>query len=383
MIRLRRMLCLFAALGATMPSAALADNFNPAKVIAAMGRVDPHMKIITSHRGSYEPGCPENSVCAITRTSRNNIESVELDVKESREGTLWPMHDMTIGRGTNFSLNGQLFNPFERSPRNEINNPPISSLHDSALRNLYLRDVEGHVTSQKLLDLETLLRVADVGNRNIVYVLDLKTATSVKKAADIVKRLRLQDRVVLKFSIAFFKPRDLASHTLGYHFVPTMYAGNLDHIADHEHLELHSPAQRVFTYVRNYRSVRGFVYYEIGNKEFYTHNHQTTVSGPTSFLSAALKAENLPIGNFIPVVENHSAPGRPGTGFFHTDGHCCTRLIDFLAHTSHFGNETRDDRENSYFQVTFNQNVITDHATEALSIAKSIGGRTKVSSLYY
>ncbi len=216
---------LFATLFST--AQAWAENYSPTKVIAAMKQNNPRLKIIMLHRGHFSQGCPENSGCAITAASRADIEAVEIDVKESAGGTLWPIHDDTIGRATNHTIDGHLFDPYTTN-QNPDNNPDIAHTRDATLLSLHLRDPLGHVTQYPFLNPESLLRTVDLANRNIVYVLDMKTPTSLKKAAQIIKQLRIEDRTILNFNIAFYPAAVIQQETLGVHFVPTIGTGNFD-----------------------------------------------------------------------------------------------------------------------------------------------------------
>ncbi len=67
-----------------------------------MSHVNPKLKIMVAHRGAHADNVPENSKCVIDRAVANNIEPVEIDVKETRDGVLWPSHDIRIGRGFNY-----------------------------------------------------------------------------------------------------------------------------------------------------------------------------------------------------------------------------------------------------------------------------------------
>lgn len=352
--------------------------YEPDKVISAMRRIDPKLKIIIAHRGTYGYLCPENSECAIDAAVANGIEAIEIDVKESADGTPWPSHDTTVGRGTTYTRNSVFFDPYHHSSSNDANNPLISSLHDDQLRQLALRDIDGHVVGRyKNIDLQQLMAYVRLKHRNVVIVFDIKYPQSVKKVAQIVKTLGLDHQAVLKFSATFFSPLDIHAHTMGLAFAPTLYAPQMDHIADHFFLEK-APQDRVLTYMKSISYIQGFTYYEIGNKMFRWFGSAADVEGPTAVLTHHLNISGFPVGNFIPVIEHHADSRSFQTGFYHTDGYCCTRLIDFLSHTVHFGNETRDDRPDIALQVRYNENVITDDAVAAHAEASRIGSRQNV-----
>ncbi len=350
-------------------------NYAPSKVITAMRTIDPKLKIVIAHRGIYGPLCPENSECAIDAAVNNGIEAVEIDVKESADGTPWPSHDLTVGRGTTYTRNGVFFDPYHRYAANDANNPLISSMHDADLRKLELRDINGHVVGRyKNISLQELLSYARIYHKNIVFVFDIKFPQSVKKVAQIVKTLGLDNQAILKFSATFFQPLAVHQQTMGLAFAPTLYAPQLDEIANKYFLQK-SVDDRVFTYMHDFSFVQGFTYYEIGNKMYRRAGSAAGVEGPTAKITNQLYVKGFPVGNFIPVIEHHADSRSPQTGFFHTDGYCCTRLIDFLSHTKYFGSETRDDRTDLDVQVRFNANVITDNAIGARAEAERIGSR--------
>ena len=74
------------------------QNYDPALVIQAMKKTNNRLKTITSHRGVYGPKCPENTVCAVDAAIAAGIESVELDVRDDKNGVLWALHDKRIGK---------------------------------------------------------------------------------------------------------------------------------------------------------------------------------------------------------------------------------------------------------------------------------------------
>jgi glycerophosphoryl diester phosphodiesterase len=203
-----------AALASSVAASAASYDYDPAKVIAAMRRVDPKLKIIIAHRGIYGSQCPENSLCSINRTVETGIEAVEIDVKESQDGIPWPSHDMTAGRGTTYNRNGIFFDPYHKSASNDANNPAISDLSEAQLLRLALRDIDGNVVaSNRSMNLRELLYHAARAHNNLVFVFDIKFPQSVRKVAQIAKDLGIGDRVVLKFSATFFSHfRSISKH---------------------------------------------------------------------------------------------------------------------------------------------------------------------------
>jgi len=366
---------------------ALAKNYSPAKVIQAMKANNQRLRIVVEHRGRFYQDCPENSACAMNATTAEGVEAVEIDVRESADGTLWPIHDTNIGRTTNFSADGQLFNPYTRSAANDRNNPAISDLHDGTLNKLKLRDPLGHVTSQAFQPLEAMMHQVDVGNRNLVYMFDIKTRQAIAKTAAMVQRLGLQDRAILKFNSTLVSPATILSDTQGINFVPVIGTGSLDEIADHYHLERATPGERVSAYVNDFAKTWGFVYFETRNKMFTgpkTGNaFDTTVVGPLSQIDFYMALTHIPQGGYSPYVEHIATASQPGTGYYYLDGHCCQNLTDHYDQSKYFGSDSRDDRETLHYMISYNAVTISDIAEAAMSTARLMGARADEASLYY
>lgn len=383
----RRITSVFAFLSLAIAAPAVAKNYSPAKVIQAMKVNNQRLRIIVEHRGRFYQDCPENSVCAMNATTREGVEAVEIDVRESADGTLWPIHDTNIGRTTNFSADGHLFNPYTRSAANERNNPAIHDLHDATLRSLKLRDPLGHVTGDAFQPLDAMMHKVDVGNRNLVYMFDIKTRPAIAKTAAMVRRLGLQDRAILKFNSTLVSPGTVLSETHGINFVPVIGTGSLDQIVDHYHLEKTSPSERVAAYVNDFAKTAGFVYFEVRNKMFTGPRSgsafDTKVEGPLSQIDFYMALTHIPQGGYAPYTEHYATPSQPGTGYYYVDGHCCQLLTDNHDRSGYFGIDSRDDREVLHYMVSYNAVTISDIAAAAMSEARQMGARADEFRLYY
>ncbi len=354
-------------IGFGFSSGAQAKNYSPPKVISAMVRVDAKLKVITAHRSIYGDGCPENSLCAVRAAVANNIESVEIDVKESANGTLWAFHDSTIGRTTTYrQANGQFFNPY--STTYQVN-PLVASTADTILYKLKLRDRNGAETAYYVNDIRSLLTNIRDTLPNVAVILDIKTASAVYTAATLVNDLQMRNSVVLKFSIGLMSPQDIPKNTRSVPFAITIYSGNLDAIAEKYYTQYADYNQRVFKYIIDYRVSPNYVYTEIGIKQFKTSGSSSTIEGPLANIFRALALANMAIGNFVPVPEHGSDE------YFTVTGSCCTRLSQYLTSTKYFGNETRDDRPDYVAQVNTENNILTDAALQAVDYARSRGNR--------
>jgi len=355
---------------------AQAENYLPEKVLYALGHPDPRLAIITSHRGLYSPGCVENSICAVRAAADADIESVEIDVKESKEGTLWPFHDMNVGRVTNYTHNGRMYNPFTAGIDNSLANPTVASLTNQQLSRLKLRDAGGNVSPHWIADLKTLLTNIKGLTPNMAVILDIKTASAVSRSADLIRELNMGSSVVLKFDVGMFTPENLHRSTKGYRFAPTVYMGNLDHIYARD--PLGTPAIVVANYLKRYTSIPGYTYIELGGKEFRGSGSNWALSASMGEILFHLKYRQMAVGNFAPVLEKAPDSRTSRTGYYRSDGSCCASLTDYLTHTRTFGSEVRDDRPNLNAQVSIFNNVLTDNARGTLTIARSTGRRANL-----
>lgn len=368
---LRTIIAAFALVG--MSGAANAENYNPTNVLYALGHPDGRLKIITSHRGQYSAGCVENSICAVRAAAAADIESVEIDVKESKNGTLWPFHDMTVGRVTNYAHNGRMYNPFTEGVDNSLANPAVASLTDQQLNTLKLRDADGNVSAYWASDLKTLLTNIKNLTPNMAVILDIKTPSAVSRSADLIRELNMGSSVVMKFSVSLFAPENVEQSTKGYRFAPTVYMGDLDRIYSHD--PLRTPALVIADYLRRYTAIAGYTYVELGGKEFRGSGTSWALTGEMGEILFLLKYRGMAVGNFVPVLEKEPDARTARTGYYRSDGSCCASLNDYLTRTRWFGTEQRDDRTNMHAQVALFNNVLTDDGAGALRIARATGGR--------
>jgi len=354
-------------------SVALAENYNPSNVLYALGHPDARLKIITSHRGQYSAGCVENSICSVRAAAAADIESVEIDVKESKDGTLWPFHDMNVGRVTNYTYEGRLFNPFTEGVDNSLANPAVASLTDRQLNTLKLRDADGNVSQYWASDLKTLLTNIKNLTPNMAVILDIKTSSAVARSADLIRELNMGSSVVMKFSVGMFAPENILASTKGYRFTPTVYMGDLDRIYSHD--PLRTPALVIADYLHRYTQVAGYTYVELGGKEFRGSGSNWALTGEMGEILFLLKYRGMAVGNFVPVLEKAPDARTARSGYYRSNGSCCASLNDYLTQTRWFGTEQRDDRTNMHAQVSVFNNILTDNGAGALQIARSTGAR--------
>ena len=108
-------------------------------------------KILTcAHRG-YHENAPENSLQSIQKAINEEIEMVEFDIRETKDGKFVLMHDSTLERTTNGSGN-------------------VNDFTLAELQKLKLKDNRGVVTSEKI---PTLQEALNLGRGKIYYDLDI------------------------------------------------------------------------------------------------------------------------------------------------------------------------------------------------------------------
>ncbi|HWW68840.1 MAG TPA: glycerophosphodiester phosphodiesterase family protein [Duganella sp.] len=333
--------------GAAAP--ALANSWNPEHIMLALKFPYSHNaggNVVTiAHRGLAGPGCPENSACAITNAINNNIEAIELDVKESSQGTPWLFHDQNAGRLVSHSGGLDIYTGAGW-------NPDIRTMNDQQLNDSRLMDHDFKVSNYNALLVSTALNNVKFGANHVVIVFDIKTADAVSKIADMVNTRGMQNQVVLKFSSSLFarNPADILKFTKGVAFAPTVYAGDMDQIIDSGYAgNMTSCADqgadkyqcRIEAWADQASRVQNYAWLEVGNKQAFNGGD------PTRFLVNHVSGFKRAMGGFSPVPEYRANAG-DGAYYIRSNGTCCARLSDYLSNSKYFGRETQDDR----WQVT-------------------------------
>ena len=143
-----------------------------------------NVALISAHRGGFYDSLPENSIAAIDYTISHSIDlgMVEFDLRMTKDGTLFLMHDELVDRTT--SGHGR-----------------ISELSDAYVKSLFLKNSLGHLTSERIPTWEAFLTYASA--KSVLLMLDVK--------ADIWKEAigGLRDHHLVERSIVLtFKPAD-------------------------------------------------------------------------------------------------------------------------------------------------------------------------------
>jgi glycerophosphoryl diester phosphodiesterase len=115
-----------------------------------------YQPMICGHRGGFYNDYPENSFGAfdftVSHASRLPI-IIEFDIRKSKQGTLFIMHDSTIDRTTN-------------------GRGKIDQQTDDYISSLFLIDSQGKVTDERIPKFEEILDYA--AKRDILLMLDIK-----------------------------------------------------------------------------------------------------------------------------------------------------------------------------------------------------------------
>lgn len=129
------------------------------------------MVMVASHRGAHDKH-PENSLGAIKEAIRLGVDIVEIDVKVSKDGVPFLMHDRTMDRTTNGKGDPEEFTWEELQRFNIVD--------------------RGKLTSLKIPSLEDALNVA---KEKILVDLDLKT-DKISDVIRIVEKTNTNDIVI-------------------------------------------------------------------------------------------------------------------------------------------------------------------------------------------
>jgi glycerophosphoryl diester phosphodiesterase len=157
--------------------------------------------LVCGHRGGFYNLLPENSLTAIRYTANNCMLQpavVEVDVRKSKDGTLYILHDETVDRTTNGS--GR-----------------IEELMDSYLNTLMLKTSSGLLADEHLPEFSEVLTYAK--NNNVVLMLDVKDDIW-KDVIDLVNKYSLAEKcIALTFSSAVTAKVYNLSHAISISFL--------------------------------------------------------------------------------------------------------------------------------------------------------------------
>lgn len=128
----------------------------PALACAQGNKISSDLKI-AGHRGGYYYEHPESSsplFRSIAKKFKGDTIIVELDLRKSKDGTIYIMHDETVDRTT--SGTGK-----------------IDQLEDAYLNSLFLKKENGQLSSERIPTFNDVLTF--IKRKNINLMLDIKT----------------------------------------------------------------------------------------------------------------------------------------------------------------------------------------------------------------
>ncbi|HNP76648.1 MAG: glycerophosphodiester phosphodiesterase family protein [Cyclobacteriaceae bacterium] len=120
-----------------------------------LSRLKPSVTLVAAHRGGFNDSLPENSMVNFRHTVAKSRQLVmlEFDVRKSKSGTLYILHDATVDRTTNGT--GE-----------------ISTLQDDYITSLHLKDLQGRQTTEKVPTVSEFLSWAK--SAQVLLMMDVK-----------------------------------------------------------------------------------------------------------------------------------------------------------------------------------------------------------------
>jgi len=150
--------------------------FIPAIAFAQGNKVSSDLKI-AGHRGGYYYEHPESSLPlfgSIAKQFKSDTIIVELDLRKSKNGTIYIMHDETIDRTTN-------------------GNGKIDQLEEEYLNSIFLKKESGELTRERIPTFNEVLTF--IKKKNINLMLDIKTPIHAE-AYELVKKHKMENRML-------------------------------------------------------------------------------------------------------------------------------------------------------------------------------------------
>jgi glycerophosphoryl diester phosphodiesterase len=147
------------------------------------GALEQSRPLICGHRGGFYPDYPENSLAAIdhTASSVSSAVIVEFDLRRSKDGTLFLMHDQTVDRTTNGLGN-------------------ITELTDAYIKSLVLKTATGELSKEKVPTYKDLLEYA--AKKNVLLMFDAKGDVWPEAIQRITEKKLLHKSIFLTFTPA-------------------------------------------------------------------------------------------------------------------------------------------------------------------------------------
>ncbi len=148
----------------------------PLLVFGQGNRISSDLKI-AGHRGGYYYEHPECSIPlfgSIAKKFKSDTIIVELDLRKSKDGTIYIMHDETVDRTTN-------------------GKGKIDQLEDAHLDRLFLKKENGELTHERIPTFNDVLIF--IKKKNINLMLDIKTPIHAE-TYELVKKHNMENRMM-------------------------------------------------------------------------------------------------------------------------------------------------------------------------------------------
>lgn len=141
-------------------------------------RINHSQPLIVGHRGGFDTILPENSLALFDFTFSNACLkpfAIEFDIRKSASGSLFIMHDSNVDRTTN-------------------GHGEIDLLTDSYLKNLFLRDRNGNLTSEKVPLFADVLQ--HFHEKNIILMLDVK-GSLYPDVIELINQMHMESKCII------------------------------------------------------------------------------------------------------------------------------------------------------------------------------------------
>lgn len=148
----------------------------PALVFAQGNGISSDLRI-AGHRGGYYDEHPESSLPlfgSIAKKFKGDTIIVELDLRKSKDGTIYILHDETLDRTTNGT-------------------GKIDQHEDSYLDSLFLKKENGQLTHERIPTFNEVLTF--IRRKNINLMLDIKTPIHAE-VYQLVKKAKMENRMM-------------------------------------------------------------------------------------------------------------------------------------------------------------------------------------------
>lgn len=194
-------------------------KYDPPHVIDTMRDASQTTPVVAIHRGSWEPGFPENSEVAFIRANINGSAVIETDVRLTNDQVPVLFHDAGLGRLTNiysYAPSGeQPFNPFT----GEGYNPKITEVKYDIVSKLFLLHHPGDLpTAYHILSVKEFYDFYYNNYLNLTVFLEVKDPKSVPLLINMLnadtrdyyhgqgngRELHASDFTIFKFNINYF-----------------------------------------------------------------------------------------------------------------------------------------------------------------------------------